>query len=337
MRFYKTLALMIIVCLFACAPTKNTEVLRGNTMGTTWSVKVVSDGVFAKEKLMQGIGSALEKVNATASNWRENSSVSRFNTAKQVCVEDDLLVLLAKHSADISRASNGAFDVTVSPLIELWGFGVEWTPDLIPAPQEIEAALAKTGATKIEVRDGQLCKQHAGVSANFSAIAKGLAVDQMAKVLEAAGHANFLAEVGGELVAKGFNAKGVRWRIGVKKPVPLESAQSGGMVSKALELTDEAIATSGDYYNFFDVDGQRYSHVINPKTGYPVAHDTVSVTVIADDCMSADAWATALLVLGKARGLKVAEEQQLEVMFIQQAAKNKPLTASYSTHWSHAL
>jgi len=290
--------------------------LAGATMGTTWHVTYVVEGESHGEgDILSGIERELESVNTAMSTYRPDSEISKFNKGKPgdwVNVTGSFYQVLSA-ALQVGRGSRGAYDVTVGPLVELWGFGPEASQDQVPDAVEIEALLSRIGQHKLRLDgEGVRVQKQVDLQLDFSSLAKGYAVDQVANWLEGQGIARYLVEVGGEMRLGGLSGRGDPWRVAIEQPeVASRSAAA------ALELTDASVATSGDYRNYFEADGQRYSHTINPRTGYPVAHELVSVTVVHPSAMMADAWATALTVLGPDEALAVAQEQGLAVYFIQ--------------------
>jgi thiamine biosynthesis lipoprotein len=216
----------------------------------------------------------------------------------------------------VSEASGGAFDVSVAPLVDAWGFGVEKRRE-VPPPSVLAARRASVDyrGFRLDARAGTVTKAAAGVQADLGGIAKGFAVDLAARALDAQGIGHYMVEAGGEVRTRGVNADGQPWRIGVEQPDAMP--QRARLV---LPLSGRAMATSGDYRNYFEIDGRRYSHEIDPRTGAPIDHRLCSVTVVAEDCMRADALATALLVLGPDRGVRMAESLGLAAYFIERVA-----------------
>lgn len=315
MRLLPVLAVATLVsgCLF----DKEPEVVRlsGETMGTTFNITVIGTDV-DETALGSAVEETLADVNAKMSNWDPNSEVSTFSassiTEPTEVSEEFALVLGAAN--DVHEKSGGTFDVTLGPLIELWGFGPRKPEDPVPSDAEIQTALESVGQERLLMLDsdnGTLAKSDAGVGINLSAIAKGYGIDAVAATLRDAGIENYMVEIGGDLVTMGQNDKGEAWRIGIEKPEA--GAQNLQLV---VELDNLGMATSGDYKNFFEQDGVRYSHIIDPTTGRPITHRTTSVTVLAENAMMADAWATAMLALGQDKGLELAEEHKLAVYFI---------------------
>ncbi|WP_152485988.1 FAD:protein FMN transferase [Methylohalobius crimeensis] len=288
----------------------------GLALGTSFSVKAtrLPPGI-EPDGLKNELEDLLETVDRQMSTYREDSELSRFNRSiadNWQPVSEDLARVVAA-SLEISRWSGGAFDVTVGPLVNLWGFGPD--PDITETPSDaaIETLKARIGYDRLEVRldPPALKKREPQLYVDLSAIAKGFAVDLMAEHLEALGIEDYLVEVGGEVRLKGDSPRGGAWRIALEKPVPQVR-----QVEKLLTLTDTAMATSGDYRNYFEVDGERFSHTIDPRSGRPIRHRLASVTVLSHTTMQADALATALTVLGPREGFARAEEAGLSALFI---------------------
>ena len=285
-----------LVLFTAVSPVLAQETLTGECMGTTWSV-VVGRWVQEVPNLAVLIQHELDDVDRAMSTWKEDSEISRFNASRStdwfpVSVETANVVTA---SLRVSAATDGAFDITVSPLIDLWNFDRNEGRGSIPTADQIEQAKQRTGYQKLTVRidPPALRKSHPELSINLSAIAKGHAVDRVNGVLTSTGVLTALVEVGGEVYARGVKADGKPWTVGIEEP--LDNARA---IRLAVPLSSQAMATSGDYRNFYVVDGTRYSHTIDPRTGIPVTHDTASVSVIGHSCMMTDAWATALMVVG---------------------------------------
>ncbi len=315
MRLLPVLA--VATLLSACLFDKEPEVVRlsGETMGTTFNITAIGVDV-DDEALAVAVEETLADVNAKMSNWDKNSEVSQFSKSQsteptQVSEEFALVIAAAN---DVHEKSGGTFDVTLGPLIELWGFGPRKPEDPVPSDEDIQAALNSVGQARLLTLDreaGTLAKSDAGVGINLSAIAKGYGIDAVADTLRDAGIEDYMVEIGGDLVTMGENDKGEAWRIGIEKP------EAGSQnLQLIVQLDDLGMATSGDYKNFFEQDGVRYSHIIDPITGRPITHRTTSVTVLAENAMMADAWATAMLALGQEKGLELAEKHKLAVYFI---------------------
>jgi FAD:protein FMN transferase len=319
---------LLLLALAGCGPREHTLTLAGPTMGTSWSVQLPKPSArLDQAALYAEINGVLDAVNARMSTYQADSELSRFNAAAStewfpVSTE---LVRVVDTALAVSTISDGAFDVTVGPLVNLWGFGPDVQADALPAQADIDAALDRVGWTLLDTRaePPALRKERPDVYVDLSAIAKGHGVDRVAELLEAKGLTDYLVEIGGELRGRGVNAKGEPWRIAIERPDPGRRA-----VLRLVALTDQAMATSGDYRNFFELDGRRYSHTIDPATGRPVDHQLASVTVLAERCGEADAWATALLVLGPEQGRALADERGLAALFVERIGEELRVTES---------
>ncbi|MEX0941748.1 MAG: FAD:protein FMN transferase [Pseudomonadales bacterium] len=301
---------LLMSMLSACGQVEPVQI-DGATMGTTYSVKLVSDDVDIKV-LSEAVEAELRRVNAIMSTYIPDSEISRFNQAPLDTwfpVSADMIKIL-QLSKQIHNWSGGSFDVTIGPLVNLWGFGPTPMDRRVPTPAEIDSARARVGFDLLEIGDGQLRKS-APIYLDLSAIAKGYGVDRLAAMVEAHGYRNYLVEIGGELRGAGVNARGIPWRIAIERP-----DIAGRVPFRTLGIDDMAMATSGDYRNFFEIDGERYSHTINPVTGSPITHTLASVTVLAPTCAEADGLATAINVLGPEAGLALAGEQNIAAFVI---------------------
>jgi len=317
--------LLLLPILFACE-RESLFVISGPTMGTSYTVKIVHEDL-DMGKLRSQIEAELRRINGLMSTFDENSELSRFNrspVSSPFPVSPEILEVL-KLSREIHEHSGGAFDVTVGALVNLWGFGPEPSRDTVPGDEEIEAARQRTGFAFLQIEDGRLVK-NGNIYVDLSAIAKGYAVDQMALILQKQGVTNYLVEIGGELKASGRNDQGSPWTIAVEKPVNLSRS-----VFRTLELRNMSMATSGDYRNYFEVDGKRYSHTIDPRTGRPITHNVASVTVLGPSAAIADGYATAINVLGVEEGLNLAQAQNLAVLVIIKTEDG------FTERWSPAL
>jgi len=305
-----------------CSKKESTEVqqvLRGRTMGTFFTIKYMAKNEQqqpeeAKQKIEAGIHNVLKEVNQQMSTYIPDSDLSRFNRYEKndwFPVSPDL-VKVVEQALNISRISGGAFDITVGPLVNLWGFGPEHKPEKIPADEKIREVMAFTGYQKIGVRlsPPAIKKEQPGIVCDLAGIAKGYGVDKVAEYLESCGIFDYLVEIGGEVRARGKKEGGLWWRLGIAYP------DGSGGIQTALPLKNLAMATSGDYQNYFEEDGVRYSHTIDPATGKPVTHKLASVTVIHRFCMTADALATAIDVLGPERGYDLAIKEKLAVFLL---------------------
>ncbi|MFW2541999.1 FAD:protein FMN transferase [Primorskyibacter sp. 2E107] len=306
------------LALAACKPGWSVLELSGLTMGTGYNIVAVDHGKSVDKAALQGaIDGALSDVTAQMSNWDATSEISRFNAAakgESLTVSRELAEVM-QAASDVHRASMGTFDVTVGPLIDLWGFGAGKGHGALPSDAQIAQAMGCCGQERSVAQSGNtLTKTNDGAEVYLSAIGKGYGVDHVARAISAFGITDYMVEIGGDLVTAGRNPEGQPWQIGIETP---QSFDRG--IMQVVGLSDLGMATSGDYRNYFEADGQRYSHIIDATTGRPVTHDTASVTVLTDNAMLADAWATALLVLGRERGMKIANDRDLAVLFVDRA------------------
>ena len=319
------LAGLAALLLAACGPAPDTLSppqieLTGSTMGTYYAVKVPRppEGLDA-QSLQAGIEATLDQVIAEISTYDPGSELSRLNAAPAadwLPVSPALLAALTE-GLRLSRLTDGAFDITVGPLVNLWGFGPEPKADSVPAPAAIAAALERVGHAKLTLRTqpAAVRKAREDLYVDLSALGEGLGADRMAAYLESRGISDYMAAVAGTLRVRGRNAAGKPWGIAIEEPTPNKRA-----VQRVLPITDHAVSTSGDYRNFFEEGGRRYSHHIDPRTGETVAHGLASVTVVlpaaADAAMRADGLATALIVLGEAAAPALAESLGIAAYFI---------------------
>ncbi|WP_240804506.1 FAD:protein FMN transferase [Qingshengfaniella alkalisoli] len=285
-------------------------------MGTTYNVVAVDrTRTLDNADLGHAIEASLQNVNAGMSNWDPRSEISRFNASKStdpVAVSPELAYVM-NAAQDVHEASQGQFDVTVGPLIDLWGFGAGHTGTAVPTEEAIQTALNTSGQAKsLRINNNSLQKTQPDAEIYLSAIGKGFGVDQVASAIEALGLRDYMVEIGGDLYASGLNPDGMPWQIGIEKPDNVRHD-----LAQVIGVSDMGMASSGDYRNYFEQDGTRYSHVINPATGRPITHTTAATTVLTDNAMLADAWATAMLLLGREHGMEIAESRDLAVLFIE--------------------
>ncbi|MGR4989011.1 FAD:protein FMN transferase [Vibrio rotiferianus] len=303
-----------LLVLAGCEKSADQIHLSGPTMGTTYNIKYIEqDGLPSPEVLQTEIDRLLEEVNDQMSTYRKDSELSRFNqhqTSEPFEVSPQTATVV-KEAIRLNGLTLGALDVTVGPLVNLWGFGPEARPDVVPTDEELAARKANTGIHHLSVEGNKMSKDIPNLYVDLSTIAKGWGVDVVADYLQSQGIHNYMVEVGGEMRLKGINREGVPWRIAIEKPTVDERS-----IQEIIEPGDMAIATSGDYRNYFESNGVRYSHIINPKTGKPIHHKVVSVTVLDKSSMTADGLATGIMVLGEDQGLKIANEHNIPVFMI---------------------
>ncbi len=309
--------LLAAALLGACEGEQRPHLIQGATMGTTYSITLprLPEGL-GQAQLQQAIDERLDRVNREMSTYQTDSTISRFNRSDSTDWLDvsPAFVEVTRSAIELSRLSGGVYDITIAPLVELWGFGATGrADDRVPAADEITRALGKTGYQRLQLRDSPAAirKLAPELTIDLSSIAKGYGVDVLAEYLETLGLDDFLVEVGGELRARGLSHRGDRWRIAVEKPVAGERS-----VQRTIEIDGQGVATSGDYRNYFEQNGIRYSHIIDASTGKPITHALASVTVLADTAMRADGWATMLLLLGEEAGYELARRQEIAAYFI---------------------
>jgi thiamine biosynthesis lipoprotein len=319
----------IVALLSSCRnrPSHNEYVFRGNTMGTSYMVKIAYPKL-AKDRLDEirmAMNATLQRVNQQMSPYIATSEISKFNVFRDTSAFSVSCAFaeVVKEALEISHISNGAFDVTVAPLINLWGFGTKGKRIEPPAEKDIVGIMDRIGYRYLQVTpDCQLKKHIPALTIDLSAIAKGYGVDAVAALIDSLGYKNYLVEIGGEIVARGVNKRGNRWWVGVDQP-DFEQ-MPGTTLHDTLVIGDKAVATSGDYRNFFEYQGKYYSHTIDPTTGRPVIHNLASTTVIADNCMLADGLATAIMVLGPEKGLTILEQfPGVEALLILREGENR--------------
>lgn len=303
--------IVVLVLLAGCSSEPKTVLIDGRTMGTTYSIKMI--GERDKAALLKGkVEDRLIEINQLMSTYISDSEISQLNNlalGEQMPLSKDNIAMLDL-AQKLHDQSMGQFDATLGPLIALWGFGADPSRTDVPPEADIKAALASMGLDGFERKADSVTKIR-DIKVDFSAIAKGYGVDELARLVEAEGIENYLVEIGGELRAKGTNARGQVWRIGIEKPDPEQR-----VAFTSVPLRNLAMATSGDYRNYFEVDGERFSHTLDPSTGYPITHNVASVTVLAETAAAADGYATAINVMGEESGLSLANEINLAVLVI---------------------
>lgn len=333
-RFIAFALIMLLIAACPRQPAHEVVALQGFTMGTSYSIQVVDmPASIEPQRLQVEIDAELELVNNLMSTYREGSELSRFNRSrsKDWFAVSPALVSLVQTALRTSDLSGGAFDATVGPLVNLWGFGPGGESSSVPKDAQIAEARARVGHDKLSVRADppSLRKSEPELYLDLSAIAKGYGVDRIAGLLDRAGVADYLVEIGGELRGRGHNGSGQPWRIAIERP-----DRNKREVHKVVELRGGAMATSGDYRNFFELDGKLYSHSIDPRTGRPVSHNLASVTVLAPTAARADALATAFLVLGPKEGPDLAESLGAAALFILRTPNgySDRQTSAFSNH-----
>jgi thiamine biosynthesis lipoprotein len=320
----KFLLLSLVLLLIACDSSPKIYQLSGSIMGTTYHVSVVSNEPLSSE-LASGVHSQLVGIDQLMSTYKKNSEINRVNrlaVGQILPVSAEMVEILAV-SREVFDYTGGAFEPTIGPLVDLWGFGPDKKTQVVPNAVDVDELRAKIGLLKLSVNGDKLTKL-ADIQLDLSAVAKGYGVDVVSDYLRQQGYFHHLVEVGGEMRLTGRKPDGQKWHIGIEAPQLYQ-----GHTQLILSVSDVAVATSGDYRNYFEQDGKRYSHTIDPRTGYPITHAMASITVIADNAALADALATGFSVLGDEQSLQIAEELGLPIYLLVQ--KGDGFEARYSS------
>ena len=322
MKYTKLIIFLIISTLIlSCSEDKKYNIeLKGNTMGTYYLVSLVDvPKNLSKKEIEIEIKNTLLEANKILSNWDKSSEISKLNnnkTIKPIQISNELFDVVSEANS-INIKSNGYFDITLDPLIELWGFGYSKGKiiERVPNKDKIRDTLTLVNQNLLlEINsNNQLIKKNKNVRLNLSAIGKGYGIDLIGKKLDYLNINNYIIDIGGDIFAKGHNKNNKDWVVGIENPKLNEK-----LIKEIVNVSNKGVATSGEYKNYFSKDGTKYSHIINPKNGMPITHSTKSVTVVDKNAMSADGWATALIAMGSEVGLKVAEKEKIAVMFIDQ-------------------
>lgn len=311
------LPVIIILTLFSCKPEQEFYKILGNTQGTTYSIIYEGNDTTLRKS---EVDSLLHSFDMSLSTYVPNSLISRINKGDTTVVLDKYFRQMLEKSFEVYKESNGMFDITVAPVVNAWGFG--YTSDTLDVDSAlIDSLLKYVGMDKIKIKNNKLIKKYLEIKLDGNAIAQGQSVDIVADYIEKKGINNYLVEIGGELKSKGKKF-GNLWVIGIDKPI--DNIGSGENIQVKLKLDNMALATSGNYRKFYVKDGVRYSHSINPKTGYPAKRKLLSATILAPDCISADAYATACMVMGleKAKEM-VKNNSNLDAYFVYSDSKGK--------------
>lgn len=330
---------LILLCVFLVSgcdtkkPASYPFTYTGETEGTSFHIKASKlPENLAVTQLQTQIKTLLDKIDGQMSTYKKDSELSRFNqnlSTDWQPVSAELFTVI-KAAQKISEFSNGAFDITVGGLVNIWGFGPDPMKFTAPSEALIKEKLAKIGYQKLSLQEKPMTVKKAipDLYVDLSAIAKGYAVDQVGLLLEQVGIADYMVEIGGEVRVKGKNIENQPWQIAIEKPTPNKI-----MVERVVPLTDIGMATSGDYRNFFEVDGVRFSHTIDPRTGRPISHKLASISILNSSTMLADALATAINVLGPVEGYNLAEKHNIPALFIIKAADGfeEKSTTAFST------
>lgn len=311
MKYYQFIILLLSVIIFpGCEPETQKIQFGGEAQGTYYAVTYYDH---QKRNLQDEIDSILVLFDQTASMWVPGSIISRINRGEDNVELNRWFTELFEVSRQIGEESNGAFDMTIGPLVNAWGFGFTDRQKLDDL--KVDSLKALVDYTKVDLSDGKVTMGIPGMQFDFNGIAQGYSVDVLCSYLESEGITAYLIDIGGEVYARGKKPDGSKWRVGIEKPA--ETALSQREIEVVVPLEDKAMATSGSYRKFYEEDGIRYSHTIDPYTGYPVTHSLLSVTVIAENCTLADGYATAFMVMGLERSMKFLDKRDdLEAFFI---------------------
>ncbi|QFU63568.1 FAD:protein FMN transferase ApbE [Klebsiella quasipneumoniae] len=324
MTFFRAALLGACVLFSGCdsattpaTPASTATVLDGKTMGTFWRVSVIGVDEAKAQALRAKVQAQLDADDRLLSTWKNDSALMRFNHATDTrpWPVSEAMADIVTLSLRIGARTHGAMDITVGPLVNLWGFGPDKQPVATPDAQAIAAAKARTGLQHLQVinQSGRqfLQKDIPDLFVDLSTVGEGYAADHLARLMEQEGISRYLVSVGGALVSRGMNGEGKPWRVAIQKPTDRENA-----VQAIVDINGHGISTSGSYRNYYELDGKRISHVIDPQTGQPITHKLVSVTVIAPTALEADGWDTGLMVLGPEKAQRVVREQGLAVYMI---------------------
>ncbi|MCF8302625.1 MAG: FAD:protein FMN transferase [Bacteroidales bacterium] len=305
MRTVTIFLLSIIILFSGCKSFNNPGKVhfQGLAQGTYYAVTYFDQ---QERNLQHEVDSILKAFDQSASVYVDSSTISKINSDDLQALTDPIVRELLHRSAEISKATGGAFDITVGPLVNAWGFG--FTDRMEVNDAVIDSLLQLVNYKAVKLKDGKIVKEDPRISIDFNAIAQGYSVDLLGKYLESKGINRYLVDIGGEVLAKGKKPSGEHWKVGIEKPA--ESKEDERTLKAIVNLKDRAMATSGNYRKYYEKGGVRYSHTINPKTGYPVQHSLLSASVVADDCATADGFATAFMVMGLDEAKSFLQERQ---------------------------
>ena len=308
--------LISILFSIACSRKDGIHKFAGRAQGTSYHISFWAGRAIDSGEIQQAVGDELSRIDRIMSGYRADSIIEQFNaerSSEPVVVGAEIVALIEAARA-VNVATKGCYDPTIKPVFELWGFQSDYfTP---PDSNTIHRAMTSVGIDKLRSSIDSLSKTSSALQVDLSSIAQGYSVAQVAAVLEQYGVVDYLVEIGGELVTRGRKPDGTSWRVAIEKPLP--EARSIDKIVTIKQLQPLAIMTSGTYRHFFDKDGKRYSHILDARTGLPVEHSTVAVSVFFPDATAADAWSTALLCLGSEAGILVANQQGIPALFVDQ-------------------
>ncbi len=308
----KLITAIVLILLFSCSQKSESNYISigGFTQGTTFNITYENlDSVVYQNE----IEILLAEFDTSLSTYNPLSLITKINN-NEITTTDYFFRKVFEKAEEVYESSNGSFDITVAPLVNAWGFGFKNKEEITNA--KIDSILEFVGFQKIYLKDSSIIKSDPRLMLDVNAIAQGYSVDVIADFLKEQGIQNYLVEIGGEVKTKGYNKKGNEWRIGIDKPIDNNNIP-GENLQAIVKLSNKSLATSGNYRKFYERDGIKYSHTIDPKTGYPVTHSLLSATVIANDCMTADAYATAFMVMGLEEAYKLVESlPDIDAIFI---------------------
>lgn len=314
--FLPLLAVLLFLVIIASRKQKTYQQDSGMVFGTVYNITYESE-----DNLKEDIVKVLDDVDNSLSPFNEKSVITNVNKSKKIAPVDDMFCEVFEMAEAVSKDTEGAFDITVAPLVNLWGFGFK--SGEMPTDAKVDSLLEIVGFGKVTLVGKQVMKADERVMLDCSAIAKGYAVDAVADMLRSKGVRNFLVEIGGEIVASGVNKAQKEWRVGVTKPTD-DSLNVNNELQTVLSFSDKAMATSGNYRNYYYRDGRKYAHTIDPKTGRPIQHSLLSATVIAENCATADAYATSFMVMGMEKAQEVLKRHpEMQAYFIYADAEGK--------------
>jgi thiamine biosynthesis lipoprotein len=328
-------ALSLALCGCAAQPRSGETLLEGETMGSAWTIKFAGALPLPAGELRAGAQARFDTVSQALSTYLATSALSRFNQQDDgAWVEiDPELATVMSYALSLAARSGGAYDVTVGPLVNLWGFGPDPATQRVPDAAAIEAARARVGWRKVEVDlAGHRARKQPGVRVDLSSLGKGRGVDRVAEYLDALGLTNYLIDLSGKLRARGHNSRGEPWRVAVEQPAADDPAGAARVVPASVVLRDRSVATAGDYRRYFETGGRHYSHIIDPRTGAPVEHATMSATALGATCMQADALATVFMVMPPDAALRLADELGVPALLISRAGAGFRL--DHSAGWT---
>ena len=307
--------IVVLICLiglFSCGKKKELKIFKmsGAAQGTYYAITYCADN---NENLQPAVDSLLKQFDKSVSAYVPTSILSRLNNNDSNTVADSIYETVFKKSMEVSASSDGAFDVTVGPLVNAWGFGFAKKETVTQA--KVDSMLPLVGYHKVQLIKGKLVKADPRIRIDFDAIAQGYSSDWLARFFEKKGITNYLIDVGGEVLGRGAKPDGKIWSVGIE--MPAKNAGDGRQFQAVISLKNRAISTSGSYRKYYEENGIRYSHTIDPANGYPVRHNLLSVSVVADDCITADAYATTFMVFGLEKSkIFLAKNPELEAYFI---------------------